>query len=188
MTGSGGGDTGLYHGTSMYRVFVPGERLIVREIAPDELVCGDVVVVTYPDREPVVHRVIRKDKVELQTMGDNNSHADEPVRFDDGHTFQLVVEAESLSGERRRVINGAKGLRLFYRNQRRMKIRRMFSRILWSFESCFFWRLRADHICRFGDDEVYYYRSTPLARRYGNGRTVYLKWYLRLLYKVSAGK
>ena len=89
--------TALYHGMSMKRVFVPGERLFLRQIAPEALVCGDVVAITYPDRgKDVVHRVIRIGNGELQTMGDNNATPDDVMKFTEKRHFYLVTGAEDL--------------------------------------------------------------------------------------------
>lgn len=178
----------LYHGMSMYRVFVSGEKLFAREVSPDQFQCGDIAVVITPGKDSVVHRVIRVGAEEIQTMGDNNPMPDDPVRFDGDHTFYLVLEAESLEGKLRKVVNGARGSRKFSRNQRKMKVRRILGRILWAFEPCFFWRKSVDNSCKFGQDEVFYYRNKPVGRRYPDGRTAYLRWYLRIFYKFPAGE
>lgn len=178
--------TALYHGMSMKRVFVPGERLFLRQIAPEALVCGDVVAITYPERgKDVVHRVIRIGNGELQTMGDNNATPDDVVKFTENRHFYLVTGAEDLHGRYREVINGAAGMRLFYRNQRRRRMRRLLSRIIWFFEPCFFWRKTVSDLHTFDSDEVFYYKNNPVIRRYSDGKTVYLKWYYRFLYKVK---
>lgn len=175
---------GLYHGMSMKRVFVPGERLFLEARDPATFVCGDVVVITYPDRESVVHRVIRTWDGGLQTMGDNNGKEDEPVNFGE-HQFYLVTAAEDLKGKRRIVVNGAAGMRLFRWNQRKRKWRSLASRFVWSFERLFFWRKTVSEIHKFGSDEVYYDGNTPVARRYPDGRHTYLKWTYRLRYKIN---
>ena len=174
--------SGLYHGMSMFRVFTPGERLVMKEIQPSELLCGDVAVVTYPDRESIIHRVIRTGPEELQTMGDNNSKADPPVKFNGDHRFYLVTGAINSRGELREIVNGEAGMALFRRNQCRMKIRRFSGQILWSFERLLFWRRTAGELCKFGKDEIYYYKNIPVAHRNPDGRIVCLKWTLRLLY------
>lgn len=176
--------SGLYHGMSMKRVFVPGERLFLEARDPATFVCGDVVVITYPDRESVVHRVIRTWDGGLQTMGDNNALADKPVKFNGEHHFYLVTGAEDLQGRRRDVVNGPEGMRLFHRNQRKRKCRSFASRILWSFEQLFFWRKKLDQVHTFGSETVIYHGDTPIARRLPDGRAVYLKWTYRLRYKV----
>ena len=172
-------------GMSMYRVLTPGERLEVQEIAPEQLVCGDVAVVTHQDRQNIVHRVIRVSDDELQTMGDNTAQADPPVKFNGNHRFFLVTGAINSRGEFRKIINGEAGMMQFRRNQRKMKIRRFFGRILWAFESLFFWRRTAGELCKFGKEEVYYYKNIPVARRNQDGRIIYLKWTRRLWYKVK---
>ena len=177
--------SGLYHGMSMFRVFTPGERLVMKEIQPSELLCGYVAVVTYPDRESIVHRVIRTGPEELQTMGDNNPLADLPVKFNGDHHFYLVTGAINSRGELREIVNGEAGMALFRRNQRRMKIRRFAGQILWFFERLFFWRRTAGDLYKFGKDEIYYYGNIPVARRNPDGRIIYLKWTRRLYYKVK---
>ena len=172
-------------GMSMYRVLTPGERLEVQEIAPEQLVCGDVAVVTFQNRQNIVHRVIRVSDDELQTMGDNTTQADSPVKFNGDHRFFLVTGAINSRGELRKILNGEAGMMQFRRNQRKMKIHRFFTRIFWSFESLFFWRRTAGELCKFGKDEVFYYRNIPVARRNPDGRILYLKWTRRLLYKVK---
>ena len=179
------GGLALYHGKSMYRVFSPGEQVEIHEIAPNNLVCGDIAVITYPGAENVIHRVIRIDHDELQTMGDNNPKADIPVKFNGEHRFYLVTGAVDLQGKYRKVLNGKAGMQQFYRNQRKMKIRRFFRRVLQLIDGVFFWRLPVAELHTFGKSEVYYRKKFPVAKRLSNGRIVYLKWHYRLLYKID---
>ena len=67
----------VYYGSSMYRVFTPGERLELEEVGFDDLQVGDVVVVNVPGQKQYVHRIIEKKSGVAVTMGDNNADIDD---------------------------------------------------------------------------------------------------------------
>lgn len=67
---------------SMWPVFTRGDLIFVKDIKPQNIVVGDIIVFRYNDGV-AVHRVIRIDGNRVTTKGDANNVEDNPIFFDD---------------------------------------------------------------------------------------------------------
>jgi len=54
-----------------------GDLVVVRGVDFDEIEVGDVIVYKFPNKEPVIHRVVGKSNNTLITKGDNNRVTDQ---------------------------------------------------------------------------------------------------------------
>ena len=70
-------DWRIYRGTSMLRVFVPGDLLQTEKLSAAQAEAGDIIAFDTPRGGVTVHRVIeRMAGGRLRTMGDNNPRPD----------------------------------------------------------------------------------------------------------------
>ena len=176
-----------YTGDSMRGTFVPGETLILAETAFDTLQTGDVVAIF--NRSPYyVHRIVEKNEGEAVTMGDNNGCPD-PLKLTRDSRFRLVTQARGLDGIIRQIPGGKAGIAQFRRQQRRWKLRRFASMLIHPFRPLKFLRLPANKETRFRDGTVQWsFAGIPVAARNPAGKTVYLHWSKRLLFRIPAQK
>ena len=176
-----------YTGDSMRGTFVPGETLILAETAFDTLQTGDVVAIF--DRSPYyVHRVVEKNAEYAVTMGDNNGRPD-ALKLTRDSRFRLVIRAKSLNGIEREISGGEAGLAQFCRQQRRRTFRRFVSMTIRPFKPLKILRLPANKETRFRDGTVQWsFAGIPVAARNPAGKTVYLHWSKRLLFRIPAQK
>ena len=176
-------DFPVYYGNSMYRVFVPGERLVLEDISFGDLLAGDVVTVKVPGKRLYVHRVIEKTADHAVTMGDNNNEPDEYIVTAQSD-FQLVTAALTSDGTRRAVSRGSCGLRDFFRNRRQRKIHFLIHKVLIKCEKLFFWRRVVMEKKLFGCETCYYWKNRVIARRTGDGKVIYRSWLDRLKFRL----
>ena len=176
-----------YTGDSMHGTFVPGETLILAETAFETLQTGDVVAIF--DRSPYyVHRIIEKNAEYAVTMGDNNGRPD-ALKLTRDSRFRLVIRAKSLNGIEREISGGKAGMARFRRQQRRWKLRRFASMLIRPFKPLKILRIPANRETRFRDGTVQWsFTGIPVAARSPAGKTVYLHWSKRLLFRIPAQK
>lgn len=176
----------VYYGNSMFRVFTPGERLVLQTIPFEELQTGDIITVNIPGKKQYVHRVIRKSNGLAVTMGDNNpAEDDSPVtaRTD----FQLVTAAVSPQNGTRPIARGRAGMREFRRNRLRRRGRIAAKKLLRGVEFLFFWRKTLHEQKVFGQEICYYRHSRPVARKTADGRVIYARWQDFFKYRLPPG-
>ena len=176
-----------YTGDSMRGTFVPGETFVLAETAFDSLQTGDVVAIF--DRSPYyVHRVVEKNAEYAVTMGDNNGRPD-ALKLTRNSRFRLVTQARGLDGIIRQIPGGEAGMARFRRQQHRWKLRRFASMLIHPFRPLKFLRLPANKETRFRDGTVQWsFAGIPVAARNPAGKTVYLHWSKRLLFRIPAQK
>jgi hypothetical protein len=176
----------IYRGESMLRVFVPGDLLRVEKIAATQAEVGDIIAFDTPRGSVTVHRAIaRKRNGELVTMGDNNPHPDfSPVKPDT--TVLRVVEVRRGDGKAEAVSGGKVGMTEFRRNRRRRWFKSELPRYaagvcrrLWPFKR----RLHAP--VRFGEEEFFYVRQKPVAKRSSDGRVRWFSPWYRVIYRIG---
>jgi len=176
----------IYRGESMLRVFVPGDLLRVEKIAATQAAPGDIIAFDTPCGSVTVHRVIaRKRNGDLVTMGDNNPRPDfSPVKPDTA--VLRVVEVRRGDGKVEAVSGGKVGMAEFRRNRRRRWFRGELPRYasgicrrLWPFKH----RLRTP--VHFGEDEVFYVRQKPVAKRSRDGRVRWFSPWYRVIYRIG---
>ena len=176
-----------YTGDSMHGTFVPGETLILAETAFETLLTGDIVAIF--ERSPhYVHRVVEKNAEYAVTMGDNNGCPD-PLKLTCDSRFRLVTEARGLDGIVRQIPGGEAGMARFRRQQRRRTFRRFVSMTIRPFKPLKFLRIPANRETKFRDGTVQWsFAGIPVAARSPAGKTVYLHWSKRLLFRIPAQK
>ena len=177
----------VYYGSSMYRVFTPGERLELEEVGFDDLQVGDVVVVNVPGQKQYVHRIIEKKSGAAVTMGDNNADIDD-FRVTPQSNFRRVIFAVSADGARRQIAGGSAGMKDFYRHRRQRKFRLTVRKMLKSCEFLLFWRHTLHEKKVFGGDECFYWKSRAVARRTADGRCAYTSWRDFLRFRLPEDK
>lgn len=179
-----GGDmeSSLYYGNSMFRVFTPGDKLLLRRIPFEDLRVGDIVAV---EAKPTsyVHRVIEIGEGGAVTQGDNNASPDEAL-VTPSSEWRLVVEYSDRHGRVHPVAGGEDGMRAFRRHQRRRHFRCILSRCASWIWPLAFWRLPAGRVVEFQGRRVAYFRNIPVASLEANGRIHYFSWLKHLLFKV----
>lgn len=179
----------IYHGSSMLRVFAPGDEIILAEVDFAALEVGDVVCFRSASGGLVIHRVIRREADRLFTMGDNNSTPDrEPVKAEQEVRLALALIR---NGRRFPVSAGRAGVRQFRCNRLRYWSRRCLRRLLlpavMGIGRC--WGRKKLECADYADgSKCYFAGKVPVARRTASGGVHYLKWHYRFLYHVdSAG-
>ena len=183
-----GEDWRIYRGSSMLRVFAPGDLLQTEKLSAAQAAVGDVIVFDTPHGGVTVHRVIaRTADGELRTMGDNNPRPDAEKIAPEAPVFR-VVAVKRADGRLEPVAGGAAGMKEFRRHRRQRRWGAELPRYaagvcrrLWPFKR----RLSAP--LRFGDDEVFYAsRTGPLvARRDAGGRVHWFSPWYRVIYKIE---
>lgn len=119
----------LYKGFSMKMVFVPGDLLVVRDIAISEVRQGDIVAFQRAGAaDGIVHRVLKINSDCLVTMGDNNSAPDR-FRVTAAERPRLVLFRVDANGRQHGVSRGAMGMALFRWHRVRYWTRRILSKI-----------------------------------------------------------
>ena len=175
----------LYMGDSMHGVFATGETVSLAETAFETLRVGDVVAIF--DRTPYyVHRIVEKKADYAVTMGDNNDRPD-ALKLTRDSRFKIVTEVRGLNGAVRQVSGGAAGMEQFRRQQRKRKLRRFAGWLVRPFKSLKNLRIPANTETRFRDGTVQWScGGIPVAARSAGGKTKYLHWSKRLLFRVPA--
>ena len=173
----------IYRGTSMFRVFAPGDILTVKPIRAGEAQRGDVICFENP-RGETVHRVVRKSADRVVTMGDNNSGPDpEPLRPD--ANVWLVTGRRDLAGKLHKVEGGSAGLFAFRVNRMRRSVRWCFDRLAGILRRVVFVKYPLDRKVRFGGDEIFYFGGKPVLRRDASGRETWLSPWYRVVFKAG---
>ena len=177
----------IYHGSSMLRVFAPGDEIILAEVDFAALEVGDVVCFRSASGGLVIHRVIGREADRLFTMGDNNTTPDhEPVKAD-----QEVRLAFALirGGRRFPVAVGRAGVRQFCCNRLRYWCRRWLRRLLlpavMTIGRCL-GRKRLECASYADGSKCYFAGKVPVARQNASGEVHYIKWYYRFFYHVDS--
>ncbi len=181
-----GGEWRIYRGSSMFRVFTPGDLLQVEKLVAAQAEIGDVIGFDTPRGTVAVHRLIgRSPSGKLRTMGDNNPGPDAEAIPPDAAIIR-VVAVRGTDGEIRPVTRGAAGLAEFRRNRRRRwwgaELPRYMAGIcrrLWYFKRT----LRTP--VRFGGEEIFYAGEIPVARRGANGRLSWSSPWYRVIYRIG---
>ena len=176
----------IYRGESMLGVFVPGDLLRVEKLTAAQVEVGDIIVFDSPRGGVTVHRAIERTKDGgLRTMGDNNPAPDINLVAPDAVIFR-VVEVRRGDGGTAPVSGGRTGMAEFRRNRRRRWFRRELPRYasgicrrLWPFKKT----LPAP--VRFGGEEVFYVRGTPVAQRSADGRVRWFSPWYRVIYRIG---
>ena len=177
----------IYRGSSMLRVFRPGDILMGEKLTAAQVEVGDIIAFDTPRGTVTVHRAIARYKDgKLRTMGDNNPGPDfAPIAPDT--TVLRILEVQRTDGVVEPVSRGKAGMAEFRRNRRSRWFQSELARYaagvcrrLWPFK-----RQLSDPV-RFGADEVFYIRrDTPAARRDADGKIHwYSPWY-RVIYRID---
>ncbi len=168
----------LYEMNSMFRVFSPGDALVLKAVPFAEIAPGDVIAF-HPDRpraSGVVHRVIARDAESLRTMGDNNPRPD--VRSVTAMEMpRLVVAKISPDNVRHEISRGNAGLRQFRRNRIRRAFRLFAGAVFRPLLPWMFWRIELGRPARKGKTIQYYYRRRLIAEGTGNAVRFTSPWY-----------
>jgi hypothetical protein len=183
-----GEDWRIYRGSSMLRVFAPGDLLRGEKLTAAQVEVGDIIAFDTPGGSVTVHRVIeRTARGGLRTMGDNNPRPDPAPVVADAAVLR-ILEVRRKNGETEPVSRGAAGVKEFRRNRRcrwwEAELPRYAAgvcRRLWPFKR----RLGAP--VRFGDDEMFY-ASQPgplVARRDAEGRVHWFSPWYRVIYRID---
>lgn len=177
----------IYRGSSMLRVFVPGDILLGEKLAASQVEVGDIIAFDTPRETVTVHRAIARTKDgQLRTMGDNNPCPDFAPVAPETEVLR-ILEVRRSDGRLEPVTRGKSGMAEFRRNRRSRWFRSELPRYaagvcrrLWPFK-----RRLSDPV-RFGKDEVFYIRrDTPVARRTADGQIHwYSPWY-RVIYRID---
>ena len=103
-----------FKGYSMYPALQPGDRLVIRSVAPEQLSPGDMLVRRNGDKTVMVHRLVRRlSSTRGITKGDALSHADPtPIEFNEAverveaiiREGRLIVLSNAISRWRNRMI------------------------------------------------------------------------------------
>ena len=177
----------IYRGSSMFRVFLPGDLLRGEKLTAAQVEVGDIIAFDTPRGTETVHRVIgRTREGGLRTMGDNNPCPDCAPVAPEAQVLRIVAVLRN-DGREEPVSCGKIGMAEFRRNRRRRwwtsELPRCMAgvcRRLWPFKR----RLSAP--VRFGDEEVFYIRrDTPVARRDAAGRVHWASPWYRVIYRID---
>ena len=173
----------IYRGNSMFRVFIPGDLLRVRPLRAGDAEPGDIICFDGIHGE-TVHRVVRKTAVAVVTMGDNNPRPDtEQLRPND--KVWLVTERCDVRGGRYAVYGGKRGMRTFRLNRMRRALRWFSDRSAGVLRRVLIFKCHLYKKVRFGADEIYYFRNTPVLRRDASGKEVWLSPWYRAVFKAG---
>lgn len=181
-------DWRIYRGTSMLRVFVPGDLLQTEKLSAAQVEVGDIIAFDTPRGSVTVHRVIKRMAGGiLRTMGDNNPCPDTETLSPETTVFR-VIAVKRADGDLEPVAGGAEGMKEFRRHRRQRlwgaelpRYAAGVCRRLWPFKR----RLVAP--VRFGTDEVFYasVSGPPIARRDAAGRVHWSSPWYRVIYKIG---
>lgn len=181
------GDSKIYRGDSMRRVFRPGDLLRGEWLTAAQAEIGDIIAFDSVRGGVTVHRVIARTRDgKLRTMGDNNPCPDFTPVEPDAQVLRIVAVGGGDS-EERPVSGGKTGMAEFRRNRRRRWFQSELPRCLagvcrrlWPFK-----RRLSDPV-RFGKDEVFYVRrDTPVARRDAAGKIHWASPWYRVIYRID---
>lgn len=174
-----------YTGNSMRGMFVPGDILLLSAITYGELECGDIVAV-FDSTPYYVHRVVRKTPESAVTMGDNNSIPDS-APLTEKSRFMLVkaVIPVKTPGQAFPVDRGGPGMKRFDRRQRVVKLRRIGENVLSRLRIVGCLRIPARKEIRFRNGTIQWNcGQIPVAARSPDGKTNYLHWTRRLIFRI----
>ncbi len=178
----------IYDLNSMKHVFVPGDALILADIPFVAFRKGDIVAY-YPngkDKTGVVHRVIKRTKDTLMTMGDNNPSPDwwrvSPADFP-----KLVVAKIRPDGKEFAVARGMGGMRQFRINRFRYWTFRAAMRVIRYIQPLMFWRKEFTGQHEFDKTIQYYYKRRMVAKS-ENGVLEFTPAWNVFRYKMPKGK
>ena len=173
----------IYRGTSMLRVFTPGDILTVEPMRAGDVRRGDIICFAGP-RGETVHRVVRKSAAGIVTMGDNNRcHDPEPLGPD--AKVWLVTARRDAAGVVHAVRGGKRGRFAFRINRMRRGCRWFFDRVAGVLRRVMIVKYPLRHKVRFGGDELFYFRSTPVLRRDAAGKETWLSPWYRVFFKAD---
>ena len=176
-------DERIYRGNSMFRVFAPGDILRVRPLRAGDAEPGDIICFDGMHGE-TVHRVVHKNADAVVTMGDNNPRPDaEPLRPDE--TVWLVTERCDIRGGRHAIYGGKRGMRIFRLNRMRRLLKRFPDRLAGVLRRILIVKYHLHKKVRFGADEIYYFRNTPVLRRDASGKEAWLSPWYRAVFKAG---
>ncbi len=178
----------IYDLNSMKRVFVPGDALLLAEIPFVAFRKGDIVAY-YPngkDKAGVVHRVIKRTKDTLITMGDNNPSPDW-WRISPADAPKLVVAKIRPDGKEFAVARGMGGLRQFHINRFLYWSQRILMRGIRFILPLMFWRKEFTGKHEFDKTIQYYYKRRMVAKS-ENGNLEFIPAWNILFYKLPKGK
>ena len=174
----------IYRGTSMFRVFSPGDILTVKPLRAGEAQKGDIICFEGP-RGETVHRVVRKSATKVVTMGDNNRCPDiEPLNSD--ARVWLVTERRDAAGKLHKVGGGSAGLFVFRVNRGRRAFRWFFDRLAGVLRRVTIIKYPLRHKTRFGGDEIFYFGGKPVLHRDASGKETWLSPWYRVVFKAGA--
>ena len=178
----------IYRGNSMLRVFVPGDLLIVETAAAKKLRRGDVVCFDAPNGSLTVHRVIgRSADGGIVTMGDNNPRPD-PDPLSPDAEVGIVRAVRKITGRETALRGGFAGMTAFRINRMRRfgaQLSRMAAGALRRINP---FRIALKAPVRFGDEEVFFFRGIPVAKRGRAAREEWLSPWYRTFLRVDAKK
>ncbi len=176
----------IYDLNSMRRVFTPGDALLLSEIPFVAFRKGDIVAY-YPDgtdKTGIVHRVIKRTKDTLITMGDNNP-APDWWRVSPADHPKLVTAKVRPDGKEFAVARGRDGWRQFRINRLRYWCFRIVMKIVRTLLPVMFWRKEFTSKYEFGENNAQYYYRRRLVAKKENGNLEFIPpWYI-LLYKKN---
>ena len=173
----------IYRGTSMLRVFTPGDILTVEpiragDVQPGDIICFDGI------RGETVHRVVRKTATSVVTMGDNNRCPD-PEPLEPDAAVWLVTARRDAAGKIHKVSGGGRGLFAFRINRMRRGVRWFFDRLAGVLRRVMIVKIPLRHKVRFGGDEIFYCGGKPVLRRDGAGKETWLSPWYRAVFKAG---
>ena len=174
-----------YTGNSMRGMFVPGDILLLSATTYGDLECGDIVAV-FDSTPYYVHRVIRKTPESAVTMGDNNS-APDSIPLTEKSQFMRVKAFIPVKnpGQALPVDGGGRGMIRFSRRQRIVRLRKIREKALSKFRIIGCLRIPARNEIRFRNGTIQWNCGPiPVAARSPDGRTSYLHWTKRLVFRI----
>ncbi len=178
----------IYDLSSMKRVFVPGDALLLAEIPFVAFRKGDIAVY-YPNgtaQPGIVHRVIRRTKDTLTTMGDNNPAPDRYL-LSPADAPKLVVAKIRPDGKEFAVARGMGGMRQFRINRLRYWLCRITAKLIRIFLPLMFWRKEITGKYEFDKTIQYYYKRRMVAKSV-NGIPEFTPFWNILRYKLPKEK
>ena len=173
----------IYRGSSMFRVFTPGDILTVVPRRAGETQVGDIICFN-GIRGETVHRVVRKNATQVVTMGDNNASPDaEPLRPD--APVRLVTARRDAAGVVHEVPGGRRGVFAFRVNRARRGARWFFDRLAGILRRVMIVKYPLRRKVRFGSDEIFYFGGRPVLRRDAAGKEMWLSPWYRVFFKAG---
>lgn len=178
----------IYRGNSMLRVFSPGDLLIVEPIPAGKAGKGDVVCFDPPNGRHTVHRVVgRRADGGIITMGDNNSRPDRCTLPPDA-AIGIVRAVRKVSGRKVAIRGGFVGMTTFRINRLRRFGARLSRLSAGALRRVNLFRIRLGAPVRFGDEEIFFFRGTPVARRKRDAKEEWLSPWFRAFLKIDEDK